>query len=123
MNIATVLYLAVAGVSWGAAVVPEDAGTPGGNAITANYTCEVGMAGVAPSLMVVFEGNSARVTPIGDKGIAGVYPGIGTTITLSQSIAADGFLYTNGENSLRGRGNEVTWTTVGYSLKCTARNQ
>lgn len=61
---------------------------------TVHFTCENG-----PRLTVVFEGNTAIVTPEG-----------GDPITLPQSVTADGFMYMTPQHSLRGKGDDVTWT-------------
>jgi membrane-bound inhibitor of C-type lysozyme len=98
------LSLAVVSVALGglAASSPAEAK----KAITAKYYCNKGV-----TLKVVFQGNKAIVTPKGGK-----------TVTLPQGMAADGFYYVKGKYSLRGRGNDATWSS-GFSkpLSCTAR--
>jgi membrane-bound inhibitor of C-type lysozyme len=59
-----------------------------------HFACDNGS-----SLNVLFENGQATVTPAG-----------GEPLVLPQSIAADGFLYITPQHSLRGKGNEVTWT-------------
>jgi membrane-bound inhibitor of C-type lysozyme len=73
--------------------------------IKATYYCNKGQ-----KLKVVFQGNKATVTPKGGK-----------TVTLPQGMAADGFFYVKGKYSLRGRGDNATWS-AGFSkpLNCTA---
>lgn len=74
--------------------------------IKATYMCDKGH-----TLKVVFQGSRAFVTAKNGK-----------PITLTQSMTADGFLYTDGKHSLRGRGDNATWTKVGYKpLNCTAK--
>ena len=74
--------------------------------IKAKYYCNKGK-----SLKVVFQNNKATVTTNSGK-----------TIKLRQSLAADGFSYSNGRYNLRGRSNWATWTTGhGKPLNCTAR--
>lgn len=72
--------------------------------ITAHYTCAGGS-----SLHVVFEGEKATVTPSG-----------GQAVTLPQALTADGFQYSDSTHSLRGRGNDATWTVGTASVECTA---
>ena len=73
--------------------------------ITAHYACTGGQ-----SLHVVFEDGKASVTPSG-----------GQAVTLPQALTADGFQYSDAHHSLRGRGNEATWTVHGAEpLQCTA---
>ena len=75
--------------------------------ITAKYTCNKG-----EKLTVVFKGSKATVTPKGGK-----------TVTLRQAMAADGFYYTRSKYSLRGRGNEATWTVGRHKpLNCYSRH-
>jgi membrane-bound inhibitor of C-type lysozyme len=59
-----------------------------------HFACDNGS-----SLDVVFEGSRATVTPAGGEPLA-----------LPQAMAADGFLYATPQHSLRGKGDEVTWT-------------
>ena len=74
--------------------------------IKAKYTCNKGQ-----SLTVVFKGSKATVTPKGGK-----------SVTLTQAMAADGFLYTKSKYSLRGRGDNATWTVGSHKpLKCYSR--
>lgn len=73
--------------------------------ITAHYSCTGGS-----SLHVVFDDGKATVTPSG-----------GQAVTLPQAVTADGFQYSDAHHSLRGRGNEATWTVHGAEpLQCTA---
>ena len=74
--------------------------------ITAKYYCNKGK-----SLKVVFQGSKATVTPKGGK-----------PVTLYQGMAADGFQYNKGKYTLRGRGDDATWS-AGWSkpLHCHAR--
>ena len=98
------LTLAVAGFSL-VALVPVGAADAAKKPIKAKYHCNKGQ-----TLRVVFQGNTATVTPKGGKAV-----------TLKQAMAADGFLYSKGKYSLRGRGNKATWT-AGYNkpLNCTS---
>lgn len=100
------LILGVAGFAL-SALVPAGAADAAKKPIKAKYHCKKG-----PALKVVFQGNKAIVTPKG-----------GEPVTLKQAMAADGFLYAKGKYSLRGRGNDATWT-VGRAkpLKCTSRS-
>lgn len=96
------LSLAVAGFAL-AALVP--AGGAEAKPIKAKYYCKKGQ-----TLKVVFQGNKAVVTPKG-----------GAPITLKQAMAADGFYYVKGKYSLRGRGNNATWTAGrAKPLNCTS---
>lgn len=73
--------------------------------ITAHYSCAGGS-----SLHVVFGDGKATVTPSG-----------GAAVTLPQAVTADGFQYSDAHHSLRGRGNDATWTVHGAEpLQCTA---
>lgn len=77
------------------AVVPDaSAQVAAAKPIKAKYVCDKGQ-----SLRVIFLGDKAFVTPKGGK-----------TITLRHGITADGFLYSKGKYSLRGRGDDATWT-------------
>ena len=100
---AALLPLAIAGLAF-STLVPADAADA--RKIKAKYYCNKGQ-----SLRVVFDGNRATVTPKGKE-----------TIVLRQAITADGFLYTKSKYSLRGRGDDATWT-VGRQkpLHCHAR--
>jgi membrane-bound inhibitor of C-type lysozyme len=63
-------------------------------------------------LAIVFKSTKAIVTPKG-----------GQAVTLTQALAADGFRYTRGKYSLRGRGEWVSWATGhGRPLNCYARD-
>jgi len=102
---AALLSLAVASFSFSMLVPAGAAHGAGAKPIKAKYTCNRG-----PSLNVVFQGNKATVTPKGSK-----------SVTLRQGMAADGFLYSKGKYSLRGKGDDVTWTTGrGKPLNCQA---
>lgn len=90
----TASFLAVASLAISAAVPDAAAQGAAAKPIKAKYFCENGQ-----SLRVVFEGDKALVTPRGGK-----------TITLRHGITADGFLYSKGKYSLRGRGDDATWT-------------
>jgi membrane-bound inhibitor of C-type lysozyme len=93
------LSLAIAALSV-TALAPADA-----KPIKAKYYCNKGQ-----SLKVVFQGSKATVTPKGGK-----------TVTLYQSLAADGFSYSKGRYNLRGKSDWATWTTGrGKPLNCTA---
>jgi membrane-bound inhibitor of C-type lysozyme len=69
-----------------------------------HFACDNGS-----SLDVVFEGSQATVTPAG-----------GEPLVLPQAMAADGFLYATPQHSLRGKGDEVTWT-VGKMVPTTCK--
>lgn len=98
------LTLAVAGFAL-SALVPVGAADAAKKPIKAKYSCSKGK-----SLKVVFQGNKAVVTPKG-----------GETVTLKQARTANGFLYAKGKYSLRGRGNNATWTAGRHKpLKCTS---
>src|SRR4051794_19082897 len=94
MNIAW-KFLAIASFATSALLAAATADAAGAKPIKAKYVCSKGK-----SLKVVFQGSKAIVTPKG-----------GETITLRQGMAADGFLYSKGKHSLRGRGDDATWTT------------
>lgn len=98
------LSMAVASFATAALVA---AGTADAKApIKATYTCDGGQ-----TLKVVFEGDSALVTSKSGKPMA-----------LKQGMAADGFLYSDGKHSLRGRGNNATWTSGDYKpINCWAK--
>jgi membrane-bound inhibitor of C-type lysozyme len=98
------LSFAVASVALGGLVASTPAEAK--KAITAKYYCNKGL-----TLKVVFQGNKAVVTPKGGK-----------TVTLPQGMSADGFYYVKGKYSLRGRGDDATWS-AGFSkpYSCTAR--
>jgi membrane-bound inhibitor of C-type lysozyme len=101
------LSLAVVSFSLSGLVPAGAADAAGAKPIKAKYFCSKGQ-----SLKVVFQGGKAIVTPKGGK-----------TIALRQGMAADGFLYSKGKYSLRGRGDDATWTTGrGKPLNCTARS-
>lgn len=73
--------------------------------ITAHYSCTGGS-----SLHVLFEDGKATVTPSG-----------GEPVILPVAMTADGFQYSDAHHSLRGRGNEATWTVHGAEpLQCAA---
>ena len=59
----------------------------------AKFICKGGS-----TLGVTFKGNKARVSVPGAE-----------QVVLTQALAADGFLYTKGKYSLRGKGDKVTW--------------
>ena len=96
---ALLMSLAVANLSLSGA-----AGASSTKSITAKYSCSKGKW-----LKVTFKGNKAIVTPKGrDK------------VTLYQGMSADGFFYSKGKYSLRGKGNKATWTVRGSKpLSCT----
>jgi membrane-bound inhibitor of C-type lysozyme len=97
------LALAVASFAL-SAIVP--AGSAEAKAIKAKYKCDRGQ-----SLKVVFDGKYATVSPTNGK-----------MVTLRQQMSGDGFLYTKGSYSLRGRGDNATWRTgQGKHLTCRAR--
>jgi len=74
--------------------------------IKATYTCTGGQ-----TLHVVFEDGKATVTPGG-----------GTAVTLPQAMTADGFQYSDATHSLRGRGDDATWTVGSAApLECSAK--
>ena len=75
--------------------------------IKAKYYCNRGQ-----SLKVVFQGSKATVTPKWG----------GKTVTLPQGMSADGFYYVKGKYSLRGRGDDATWT-MGQSKPFTCHAQ
>ena len=76
--------------------------------IKANYTCAGGQI-----LHVVFGDGQAVVTTK-----------TGRPITLTQARTADGFEYRDATHSLRGRGDNATWTKTGIKpLECTAKNR
>lgn len=100
------LTFAVATVPLSGLVAASAAHAVAAKPTRAKYFCNKGQ-----SLKVVFLKSKAIVTPKGSK-----------TITLPQGMAADGFLYTKGKYSLRGRGNRATWTSGwGKPLTCKAR--
>lgn len=68
--------------------------TPPETSRTVRFACDGG-----PPITVIFEGNSATVTPEG-----------GEPVTLPQAPSGSGFLYMTPQHSLRGKGDEVTWT-------------
>lgn len=68
--------------------------TPPSTARTVNFACDRG-----PALTVMFENGRATVTPEG-----------GEPIVLPQAPAGSGFLYMTPQHSLRGKGDDVTWT-------------
>lgn len=72
--------------------------------IEATYTCAGGQ-----TLEVVFSDGKATVTPKG-----------GEPVILPTAMTADGFQYSDAHHSLRGRGNDATWTVGGASVECTA---
>ena len=98
------LSLAAAAVAL-SALAPTAAADAAKKPIKAKYYCNKGQ-----TLRVVFQGKTATVTPRGGKAV-----------TLKQGMAADGFYYSKGKYSLRGRGNKATWT-AGYAkpLKCNS---
>jgi membrane-bound inhibitor of C-type lysozyme len=76
------------------------------NPIEATYTCTGGQ-----TLDVVFTDGKATVTPQGGEAVA-----------LTQAVTADGFEYRDEHHSLRGRGDDATWTVHGTEqLNCTAQ--
>lgn len=99
----TLLTLTVASFAFAATA----AANPGRAApINATYSCTNGN-----SLRVAFDGDKAIVTTKNDR-----------PITLTQSMSGDGFLYSDGKHSLRGRGDDATWTKTGYKpLQCSTR--
>jgi len=98
------LSLAAAGLAVSTfATVAEAAKKP----IKAKYYCNRGQ-----SLKVVFQGSKATVTPKWG----------GRTVTLPQGMSADGFYYVKGKYSLRGRGDDATWT-MGQSKPFTCHAQ
>src|SRR4051812_19480394 len=106
MNIAW-RSLAVTSLATSALLLAATTDAAGAKPIKAKYVCNKGQ-----SLKVVFQGSKAIVTPKG-----------GETITLRQGMAADGFLYSKGRYSLRGRGDDATWTTGRRKpLACHARS-
>ena len=100
------LSVALAGFALAGLAAGGKAEAAAAGPIRAKYHCDRGM-----SLKVVFRGDTAIVTPKGGK-----------PVTLHQGLAADGFLYAKGKYSLRGRGDDATWT-AGYNkpLECHAR--
>ena len=99
-------FLILAGVAAGG-LVPASAADAASKPIKAKYDCKGGKP-----LSVVFQGSKATVTPKGGKAIV-----------LKQGLAADGFLYASSKYSLRGRGDDATWTTgKGKPLQCHARS-
>ena len=106
MNIAW-RSLAVASLAISAPLPAGNADAAGAQPIKAKYVCNKGQ-----SLKVVFRGSKAIVTPKGGK-----------TVTLRQAMTADGFRYSKGKYSLRGRGSDATWTTGrGRPLGCHSRS-
>lgn len=96
------LAVAATSLTLGTAAADASAAKP----IKAKYVCNKGQ-----SLKVVFQGSKATVTPTG-----------GRTVTLRQGLSGDGFLYAKGKTTLRGRGDDATWTSShGKPLSCTAR--
>lgn len=74
--------------------------------INATYTCDKGQV-----LQVVFDGDKAIVTTK-----------TGRPMTLKQATTADGFKYKDATHSLRGKGDNATWTKAGYKpVNCTSR--
>ena len=72
----------------------------------AKFICKGGS-----TLGVTFKGNKARVS------VPGAEP-----VTLTQGLSADGFLYTKGKYSLRGKGDKVTWKAGSAKpLSCRTR--
>lgn len=101
----TLLSLTIAGLA-SAALAPAATTTAAlDETIEATYTCTGGQ-----TLEVVFSDGKATVTPKG-----------GEPVILPQAVTADGFQYSDAHHSLRGRGNEATWTAHhGEPLTCTA---
>ena len=98
----SLLSLAVIGVLTGGMVSTSASARD----IKAKYTCNKGQ-----KLTVVFKDQKATVTPKGGK-----------PVTLEQAMAADGFFYTKSKYSLRGRGNNATWTVGSHKpLNCYTR--
>lgn len=103
---AGLLTLMIASLSSVALVPAGAAHAAKAKPINATYTCDKGQ-----TLQVVFQGDRAVVTTKNSKAI-----------TLTQAMTADGFLYRDAKHSLRGRGDDATWTSGDYKpLHCTAR--
>jgi hypothetical protein len=77
---------------------------PPSPARTVHFACDNGS-----SLNVLFEGSEATVTAAGSE-----------PLVLPQAMVADGFLYATPQQSLRGKGDEVTWT-VGKMVPTTCK--
>ena len=89
-----------------AAAVALLASGPAQASTKAKFICKGGS-----TLGVAFKGNKARVSVPGAE-----------QITLTQALSADGFLYTKGKYSLRGKGDKVTWTAGNAKpLSCKTR--
>lgn len=98
MNLA---FLPLTVATFSSAALAAQAADP----ITAHYACTGGV-----TLHVVFSDGKASVTPSGGEPIA-----------LTQAVTADGFEYKDSHHSLRGRGDEATWSVHhGETLQCTA---
>jgi membrane-bound inhibitor of C-type lysozyme len=94
----TIAALAPAALAPAAAAAQDDP-------IEATYTCTGGQ-----TLDVVFTDGKATVTPKGGQPLA-----------LTQAMTADGFEYRDAHHSLRGRGDDATWSVHGAEpLNCTA---
>lgn len=103
MNIFS-LSLTIAALA-SAALAPAAAAAALDETIEASYTCTGGQ-----TLEVVFSDGKATVTPKG-----------GEPVILPIAVTADGFQYSDAHHSLRGRGNEATWSVHGAEpLSCTA---
>jgi membrane-bound inhibitor of C-type lysozyme len=98
------LSLTIAGLA-AAALAPAAAAAALDETIEASYSCAGGQ-----TLEVAFSDGKATVTPKG-----------GEPVILPIAMTADGFQYSDAHHSLRGRGNEATWTVHGADpLTCTA---
>ena len=100
-----ILSLAAAGLFAGG-MIPATAAEAAKKSIKAKYFCTKGQ-----SLKVVFQGSKATVTPKWG----------GDTVTLKQGMSADGFYYQKGKYSLRGRGDDATWSAGSKSYTCHAQ--
>lgn len=89
------IFLAVAGCASKPQAVP-----------TAEFTCT--------------DGTRLRVTFVDEKAIVVLPEGL--TVTLPQSISASGYWYQNDRYSLRGKGNDATWTRGSAETECKARD-
>ncbi len=89
-----------------AAAIAFVASGPAEASTKAKFICKGGS-----TLGVTFKDNKARVS------VPGAEP-----IVLKQALSADGFLYTKGKYSLRGKGDKVTWIAGNAKpLSCKTR--
>jgi membrane-bound inhibitor of C-type lysozyme len=68
--------------------------------------------------------DETRIVKVSFTPFAAVLENDGLSTDLTQQPAADGFLYTDGRQSLRARGNEATWTDSGGTThQCRERTE